>query len=117
MLSGDSYQNGEENNPPDPRRVERGVQAEQANRVAEPAGRGGGSSSRTVSGFGSGSGEDEVVDGWQERRRMAEENGGEPSGGEQGQEDVEMNGGPEGSVDGSIQHSSGSTTGSDSTKR
>lgn len=92
MPSGDSYQDGEENGSLGP--AER----------AEPAGSGGGSGRGTPPGSGG-----------DERR---DENGGEPSGGEQGQEDVEMN-----SDGGALRHPSsaderpGSTTGSGSTKR
>lgn len=110
MLSGDGYQNGDENNPPDPDCMEQGALVEQANECE--------SSSRTASG----SGEDEEVEERQERRRVAEKNDGEPSREEQAQEDVEMNGRHDG-IGGTRRYSSlvdtspGSITRSGSTKR
>lgn len=124
MSSGNSYQDGEENGSPDPSCVERGVLAEQADRKAEPPVelRNGVSAGHSGSSSGSGSGEDEEVDRRRGGQYVAEKSGGEPSRGEQGQEDVEMNGGHK-SVGGTRRHSSsadgspGSTMGSDSTKR
>lgn len=114
MLSGDGYQNGDENNPPDQDCMEQGVLVEQANECE--------SSSRTASGSGSGSGEDKEVEERQESQRVAEKNNGEPSRVEQAQEDVEMNGSHDG-VRGTQRYSSlvdrspGSITRSGSTKR
>nr|QGW67272.1 period 3 [Rhamdia quelen] len=111
MPSGESYQDEKENGSSESNCPERGVSEEQGNRVTDPAGTGGsGSSSGMAS--GSGSGEDKDVD-----EPQNGENGREPSAGERGQDDVEMN-----SVRGTRRRSSpadgspGSATGSDSTK-
>ncbi|KAI4904845.1 hypothetical protein NFI96_018230 [Prochilodus magdalenae] len=128
MPSGDSCQDGEENFSPSPKR---GAQVDQASSSPEPGGSGSTSGSGPPS--GSGSGEDEEGE---ERPReqvagqnsaTCEESGGEPSGGEQGLEDVEMNSGHDSSsgndsMSGSRRHlpsanrSPGSTTGSGSSK-
>ncbi|XP_066528338.1 period circadian protein homolog 3 [Hoplias malabaricus] len=122
MPSGESGQDGEENVSP-PRR---GSQEDQAGSEAEPEVSG----SRSGSGphSGSGLGEDEESEERAEQSSaVCEESGGEPSGGEQGQEDVEMNSGHDSSSGndsrgGSCRHlssanqSPGSTTESGSTK-
>lgn len=120
MSSGHSYEDGEENGS-DPNCAERGVPVEQADRKAAVELRNGFGTEHSGSRLGSG--EDEEADKRRGRRPcVAEKSGGEPSRGEQGQEDVEMNDGHE-SVGGTRRHTSladgspGSTTGSDSTKR
>lgn len=108
MQSGNNYKDGEENGSLGQNCVDQGVPVE----TAEPTG---GSSSIMASGCG----EDKEVD----ERRKVEGNGREPSGGEHGQEDVEMNGSHDSVRRGTLRHSSsadgspGSTTGSSSTKR
>ncbi|XP_072522660.1 period circadian protein homolog 3 [Salminus brasiliensis] len=129
MPSGDGCQDGEENVSPSPRR---GVQVDQASSEPQPEASGSGSSSSELP-SASGSGEDEEAEeqpgqtGTVESSAACEESSGEPSGGEQGQEDVEMNSGHDSSsgndsIGRSRRHSSsakrspGSTTGSGSTK-
>lgn len=109
MSSGDSYQDGEENGSADPSRTERGLPVEQVDRAAERTGSGGGS----CSGMASGSGDDEEVDEWHERRRVAEESVGEPSGADEGHTSIQGTRRHRSLADGSI----GSTTGSGSSKR
>lgn len=109
MPSGDRCQDEEENASLAQSCAGRGVPVEQADTEAEPAGGVGGLSSRMVSGTG----EDKEVDKRGEGQCMAEEGGGEPSVGEQGEEDMEMNGRHSSLANGSP----GSTMGSGSTKR
>ncbi|KAL7843295.1 hypothetical protein AOLI_G00248070 [Acnodon oligacanthus] len=128
MPSGDSCQDGEENISSSPRR---GAQVDQTSSEPELGPSGSASSSGPLS--GSGSGEDEDAEelprqpGIGASSATCEESGGEPSGGEQGQEDVEMNSGHDSSsgndrMGGSRHHSPsanrspGSSTGSGSTK-
>ncbi|XP_022538010.2 period circadian protein homolog 3 isoform X1 [Astyanax mexicanus] len=125
MPSGDGCQDGEEKVSPSPRR---GAQVDQTSSEQQPEGSGSRSSSSGLP-----SGEDEEAEehpgqkGTAETSAVCEESSGEPSGGEQGQDDVEMNSGHDSSsgndsIGGSRRHSPaasrspGSTTGSGSTK-
>uniref|UniRef100_A0AAR2IQ27 PAS domain-containing protein n=1 Tax=Pygocentrus nattereri TaxID=42514 RepID=A0AAR2IQ27_PYGNA len=128
MPSGDSCEDGEENVSPSPRR---GAQVDQTSSEPELGPSGSASSAGPLS--GSGSGEDEEAEerprqpGIGESSVTCEESGGEPSGGEQGQEDVEMNSGHDSSSGNdsmgrsrrhspSANRSPGSSTGSASAK-